>query len=333
MERKIKTIGIVGGGAWGTALAAVAVRAGRQALVWAREPEVVDAINRAHENTMFLPGVALPEAVRASGDLAELAAADALLLVTPAQALRSVALELARFVRRAVPVAICAKGIERGTNKFLSEVLSESMQTALPLVLSGPSFAADVARGLPTAVTLAGRSHEAAREVAEALMTPSFRPYLSDDVIGAEIGGAVKNVLAIACGIAEGRRLGDSARAALIARAFAELTRFGRAFGARSETLTGLSGLGDLILTCSSRQSRNFTLGIALGEGKSAAEVLGARTSVSEGAYTAAAVVAIAEARGIEMPIAAAVNRILEGSAVETEIAQLLARPIKAETS
>ncbi len=325
-------IGVVGGGAWGTALATVAARGGAEVTLWAREPEVVDAVNRDHENAMFLPGIALDPAISATGDIAEAASCPAILLVSPAQALRTVAAGLSGALEPGTPVVICAKGIEQGTSMLMSEVLAEVLPEAEPMVLSGPSFADDVARGLPTAVTLAAGSVERARPMAEALAGQTFRPYLSDDLVGTQIGGAVKNVLAIACGIVDGRRLGTSARAALTTRAFAELSRFGRALGARTETLTGLAVLGDLILTCSSPQSRNMSLGMALGEGRTAEEVLAGRRSVSEGVYTAAVVVEMARQRGIEMPIAEAVHQILSanrdiGEAIET----LIQRPLRSE--
>lgn len=326
-------IGIIGGGAWGTALAAIARRAGLSPLLWAREPEVVEAINTGHENTLFLPGIPLDAGIRATGEIGEAAARPAVLLVAPAQAVRAVAADMAPHLRTGTPVVICAKGMERGTHRLMSEVLAEALPEAEPMVLSGPSFAAEVARGLPTAVTLAGRSHQAARPIAEALAGPAFRPYLSDDVTGAQIGGAVKNVLAIACGIVEGRKLGESARAALTTRAFAELVRFGLALGARQETLAGLSGLGDLILTCSSPQSRNMSLGVALGQGRTIDEVLGSRRSVSEGVYTAGVVSAIAAERGIDVPVSEAVHLIVEGGmTVDAAIEEMLNRPLKAES-
>lgn len=324
--------GIVGGGAWGTALATVALRAGLEPLIWAREPEVVEAINTRHENTMFLPGLPLDPAIRATGELAAMAERDVVLMVTPAQALRAVAGELAASLPPGTPVVICSKGIERGSGKLMSEVLAEVLPQATGMILSGPSFAREVAGGLPTAVTLACGDIAAAATVAAALSSPTFRPYTSDDVLGAEIGGAVKNVLAIACGIVEGRGLGESARAALTTRGFAELVRFGTARGARPETLHGLSGLGDLVLTCTSSQSRNMSLGIAIGKGRSAAEVLEARTSVSEGAYTAAVVVDLAGRLGVEMPICAAVRDILDGRLdVDAAVDALLRRPLKRE--
>lgn len=333
MAKAIETVGVVGAGAWGTALATVISRAGRRAIVWAREPEVADSINQHHENRLFLPDIPLDPAISATNDYADLASADALLLVCPAQATRAVASALSPHVTSGTPVVICAKGIEQNTGALLSEVLGAALSQAQVSVLSGPSFAADVAHGLPTAVTLASTSTEAARQLADALAIPSFRPYLSDDIVGAQVGGALKNVLAIACGIVEGKGFGASARAALTARAFAELQRFGVAQGARPETLGGLSGLGDLILTCNSAQSRNMSLGLALGQGQTMEEVLQARTSVSEGVHTSSVVVEMAEKLGIDLPISTAVHNIVSGAAgVDDTIENLLNRPIRTET-
>lgn len=331
-DQEVSRIGIVGAGAWGTALATVAARAGLDVRVWAFEPEVAEAINDTHENPVFLKGVPLDEGIVASSDFGDLIDRDAILLVTPAQALRDVATDLVERVGSHIPLIICSKGIERGSGLLMTQVLAEVAPYAKALVLSGPSFAADVARGKPTAVTLAGSDTDAARPIAEALSGNTFRPYLSGDVVGAQVGGAVKNVLAIACGIVDGRELGASARAALTARGFAELVRFGSALGAEPETLNGLSGLGDLILTCNSAQSRNMSLGMALGAGQSTGEVLNARNSVSEGAYTARIVIEMAEELGIDMPICAAVNDIVEETiSVDDAIDRLLARPIKIE--
>ncbi len=329
----IKRVGIVGGGAWGTALATAIARADGEALIWARELEVVASINEARVNAMFLPDVGLPSAITATEDLADMAKVDAVLMVTPAQALRQVATALASDLKSGCPVALCSKGIEAGTNLLMSQVLDEVLPQADAMVLSGPSFAADVARGLPTAVTLAGPNADTVASLAEALKSTSFRPYLSDDAVGAQIGGAVKNVLAIACGIVDGRKLGASAKAALITRGFAEMIRFGTAHGAQQLTMNGLSGLGDLVLTCSSPQSRNMSLGMAIGEGRTLDEILGERRSVSEGVYSASVVTRMAADKGIEMPIVAAVDRILNhGAEVDTTIAGLLSRPIKTET-
>lgn len=332
-------IGVIGGGAWGTALAQVAARAGREltparkVTLWAREAEVVEAINTRHENALFLPGIALDESVRATSSIDEAAGADALLMVTPAQHMRSVCAGLKPLLRTGTPVLLCAKGVEQGTLKLLTEVLAEALPQALPAVLSGPSFAAEVARGLPTAITLACADEEVGKALVHAIGLPTFRPYYASDLIGAEIGGAVKNVLAIACGIVEGKGFGASARAALTTRGFAEMTRLGLALGARPETLAGLSGLGDLILTCNSPQSRNMSLGMALGQGKTLEEILGSRHSVSEGVFSATAVVELAAKHGIEMPISEAVAGIVTGRLnVDEAILSLLTRPFKSES-
>jgi len=330
--RAIKTIGIIGAGAWGTALATVAARSGGQVRLWARNRELAARINTKHENETYLPGIVLDKAISASSDLAEFAEPDALLLVTPAQALRGIAAELAGHISRPVPVAICSKGLERGTNKLLSDVLMQVLPQAIPAVLSGPGFAEDVARGLPTAVTLAACDNTIAQALSHALGSPAFRPYASTDLIGAQLGGAVKNVLAIACGIVAGRALGQSARSALTCRGFAELTRFALAHGAKIETLGGLSGLGDLILTCSSQHSRNMSLGYALGEGGCLEEILQARKTVTEGVHTAGVVCKMAAQKGIEMPICEAVRDICAGIlSVDEAIENLMTRPFKQE--
>lgn len=333
MSLTYEKIAVVGAGAWGTALAQVAATAGREVTLWAREADLVQSVNTAHENHIFLPGVALDKSIRATGDIEDMAAADALLMVTPAQHMRRVLEELAPHVGQGKPVVLCAKGVEQSTNYLLTEVLAEAMPLARPAVLSGPSFAAEVARGLPTAVTLACEDEAVAEALTHAIGITTFRPYYSSDLIGAELGGAVKNVLAIACGIVEGKKFGDSARAALTTRGFAELTRLGLAMGARAETLMGLSGLGDLILTCNSVKSRNMSLGLALGQGRPLDEIMGARNSVSEGVHSATAVVALAAKYGIEMPIAEAVAAIVTGAAkVDEAIASLLSRPFRSET-
>jgi glycerol-3-phosphate dehydrogenase (NAD(P)+) len=327
-------IAVVGGGAWGTALALVAARAGNDVTLWAREAEVVQAINTRRENPLFLPGVTLDDGIEATTDFAELGAAKAVLLVVPTQPLRSVVSQLADALAAKVPLIICAKGIEQKTLELPTEIVAEAAPGHPLAVLSGPSFAIDVARGLPTAVTLAAEDEALATELARLIALPTFRPYHGGDPRGAEIGGAVKNVLAIACGIAEGRKLGQSAKAALITRGFAEMARMGTALGAKFETMTGLSGLGDLILTCSSPQSRNMSLGIALGEGRKLADVLAERRAVTEGVGTAPALVELAAKTGIEMPIAAAVNEIIrERMSVDEAIEALLARPMRSEAA
>jgi glycerol-3-phosphate dehydrogenase (NAD(P)+) len=318
-------IAVIGAGAWGTALANIAARAGRTVTLWARDPATIAAIAATREGPR-LPGVRLDDRVAATGAIADIPHADAVLLVVPAQALRVAATALAPHLGKSTPVVACAKGIERGTRKFMTEVIAAALPNATPAILSGPSFASDVARGLPTAVTLACADDAVAAALSRALGSPAFRPYHTTDVRGVEIGGAAKNVLAIAAGIVQGRKLGASATAALVTRGFAELARFGRACGARTETLTGLSGLGDLVLTCASPQSRNFSLGIALGEGRAAPDKL------AEGAFTAAVLVEIANERHVEMPISAAVAAVLDGRlTVDGAIESLLTRPFRAE--
>lgn len=320
-------IGVIGGGAWGTALAQVVAANGEPVVLWAREHAVVTAINLAHENTVFLPGVALSPSIRATESLDDLAACDALLVVTPAQHLRASLAALPRVHR---PLVLCAKGIEAGTMALMSDIAAELHPDSPIAVLSGPTFAAEVARGLPTAVTLACADEAAARALSQRLARPTFRPYASDDVVGAEIGGAVKNVLAIACGVVAGRALGENARAAVIARGFAEMVRYGMARGGRAETLSGLSGLGDLVLTCSSSASRNFSLGVGLGEGKDAASLLGGQT-VAEGAFTAPVLQASARSLEVAMPVVDAVCALLAGEPVDAVVKALLARPLRDE--
>lgn len=325
-------IGVIGGGAWGTALAQTACVAGNSVRIWAREAEVVANINANRRNELFLPGVALDQSLAATADLSEIAGLDTILLVAPAQHIRTIARQLAPSMRPGTVVVICAKGLEQSTGKLLGQVLAEELPQATPAVLSGPSFAADVARGLPTAVTLAIADPDHGRTLAQRLSGRHFRIYWSDDLIGTQLGGAVKNVLAIAAGIVDGRALGASAHAALVTRGFSELRRFSEALDARTDTLMGLSGLGDLLLTCGSAQSRNMSLGRAVGQGQPLADVLGSRRSVAEGVYTAAAVVRRANELGIEMPIAGAVHAIVEGKlTVDAAIDALLSRPLKAE--
>ena len=321
-------IAVIGGGAWGTALAQVAAKAGRDVLLWAMEADVVDAINEAHENPIFLPGIPLDPAIRATSHIGDIEECDAWLVVTPAQHMRPV---LERAPRCDVPRVLCSKGIEEHRRELLHQVAAEACPGAPVAVLSGPTFAHEVARGLPTAVTLAAQDKAIAEPLRDSLVQPTFRIYLSDDVAGAEIGGAVKNVLAIACGVVEGRGLGQNARAALIARGFAEMTRFGVAMGARPETLAGLSGLGDLVLTCSSTSSRNYSLGKGIGEGRSASELMTDRRTVAEGAFTAPVLADLARERGIDMPIVQSVARLLQGATVESVLEELLSRPPRAE--
>lgn len=321
-------VGVIGGGAWGTALAQVASRGGRPVTLWAREADVVESVNASHENRQFLAGVALSESIRATGDLADLADHDALLVVAPAQHVRAV---LAATPIGSTPLVLCAKGIEARTRLLVGEVAHQVAPAAPIAVLSGPTFAHEVAAGKPTAVTLACEDEELRTRLAERLAGPAFRVYGSADVIGAEIGGAVKNVLAIACGVVEGAGLGLNARAALIARGFAEMTRFGLARGGQAETLTGLSGLGDLVLTCNSTNSRNFSLGVGLGQGRSAAELLADRKTVAEGAFTAPVLREAAAEAGVDMPVTQAVNALLDGADVGVVVEALLSRPLREE--
>ena len=322
-------IGIIGAGAWGTALATVAHRAGRDVRIWAREADVVTAINTVHENTPFLPGVPLAPEIRATVDLGEAAEADALVLVTPAQFLRATCEALVPHLDLSVPLVICAKGVEIASGALMNEVVEQALPERLFAVLSGPTFATEVAREQPTAVTLACADPKIGNSLAQAVSTPGFRIYQSVDVIGAEIGGAVKNVLAIACGIVEGRGLGDNARAAIITRGLAEMARLSIAKGGRPETLMGLSGIGDLTLTCNAMQSRNFSLGVALGQCRTLSDILAERNSVAEGVDTAAAVTALAGQLQVDMPICLAVNAIVNHNAdTDATIAGLLARPV-----
>ncbi len=329
----MKRLAILGGGAWGTALAAAACRAGAQPVLWARDAALVAALNERHENPVFLPGIALDPAIVATADLtAATAGAEAVLLAIPAQFLRGVLARLAAVIPARTPLLLCAKGIEVASLATMSEIASDLLPQAPLAVLSGPSFAAEVARGLPTAVTIASRDPALARAFAMALGSTRFRPYLSDDPIGAEIGGAVKNVVAIACGIVVGCGLGDNARAALITRGLAEMVRLGLRKGGRAETFRGLSGLGDLVLTCTAAQSRNHALGLALGRGHTLAEALAGRRSVVEGVATAAAAVALARRLEVEMPICEAVDAVLhKGVAIAALIERLLRRPYRSE--
>jgi glycerol-3-phosphate dehydrogenase (NAD(P)+) len=302
---------------------------GREVLLWAREPELADEINARHTNSLFLPAVELAPSIRAASNLADTAGCDILLLVTPAQHLAATLAQMPAFPRDLV---LCAKGIEADTGRTMHEVAGEAAPGSEIAVLSGPTFAHEVAAGMPTAVTLAcGGGQPQWHRLAPAIARPTFRPYFSEDVIGAEVGGAVKNVLAIACGVVDGLRLGQNARAALIARGYAEMQRFGAALGAQRETLAGLCGLGDLVLTCSSTASRNFSLGKALGHGEDPRVLMSDRRTVAEGAHTAPVLVELAGRHGIEMPIVAAVHRLLEGAPAKAIAAELLTRPLSAE--
>jgi glycerol-3-phosphate dehydrogenase (NAD(P)+) len=321
-----QSVAVIGAGAWGTALAMVAARAGRNVTLWARNAEHAARIASTRDNPR-LPSVRIAPEIVVTSELALAARADVLLIATPAQHLRGAVNMLASHITKPVPIVACAKGIEHGTHKFMTDVIAEAAPHARPAILSGPSFADDVARGLPTAVTLAARDEALASSLVQALGSPTFRPYHSTDVRGVEIGGAAKNVLAIAVGIAVGRKLGASAQAALTTRGFAELTRLGRALGARSETLTGLSGLGDLILTCASPQSRNFALGLALGRGDQPPA-----GKLAEGEFTAPVLIELAASKNIELPVSEAVASILSGkSTIDAAISALMTRPFKSE--
>ena len=332
-SRSAPSVAVVGAGAWGTALAAVIAGKGREVLLWAREAEVVEGVNAARENALFLPGVSLPPSLRATAELDEAAGADVVFLASPAQHLREMAEALVSCAREAPVLVVCAKGIEEKSLLLMSEVLAEVFPAAgASVVLSGPTLAGEVARGLPTALAVACEEEARAAAVMELIHTAALRPYLSADALGAQLGGALKNVYAIACGIVVGRELGENAHAALLARGFAEMTACGMALGARRETLMGLSGLGDLVLTCNARSSRNMSLGMALGRGESLADILARRRSVSEGVFTARAACALGRKWGVEMPIAEAVAAILfEGESVEAGMERLLARPLRRE--
>jgi len=324
------TIGVIGAGAWGTALAILAARTGRRTVLWTRDPDAAGRMDAARRNEARLPGIAFPPSLAVTADAAAIAEADLVLLAVPAQTLRSTLQHFTEPLQ--VPVVICAKGLDRESGRLLGDVLADIAPRARPYALSGPSFAADVARGLPTAVTLGGRDRGETAAIAAALAHPAFRIYASDDLRGVQIGGALKNVMAIACGISDGRGLGESARAALTTRAFAEMIRLGQAFGAEASTLAGLSGLGDLILTCASGQSRNYGLGRALGSGQPLAAAIAGQSGISEGLYTASVAVALARRHGIEAPLCEAVDAVLSGaSSPDEEIARLLSRPLRSE--
>ncbi len=333
MNKPLQRVAVIGAGAWGTALAIAAHRAGREALIWARDAALAARLNAQHENPDYLPGVPLDPAIRATTEGAEVATADAVLLAVPAQHLRAIAGCFAAVLPRDRPLVICAKGIERGSGALMSEVLAEVLPQHPVAVLSGPTFAGEVARGLPAAVTLATTDAALGTALVTALGSRTFRPYLSDDPVGAQIGGAVKNVIAVACGIVAGRKLGANAGAALITRGLAEIARLGRALGGRRKTLMGLSGLGDLTLTCTNIQSRNFALGQALGAGQTLDQALAGRRTVAEGLHSAAAVVGLAAQHRVEVPISAGIAAILEqGASIDDTIAALLTRPFAVET-
>ncbi|MDH5771606.1 MAG: NAD(P)-dependent glycerol-3-phosphate dehydrogenase [Rhodospirillaceae bacterium] len=329
----MQKIGVIGAGAWGTALAIAARRAGRDVTIWAHEPEVVSAINDKHENTIFLSGIKLDPGIKATSDMADALNADAVLMVAPAQHVRGVC-ELAKpHWKKTTPIVLCSKGVEKNTLNLMSEVAGQVLGKDVPVaVLSGPTFAKEVANNLPTAVTLACSDETLGQKLIDAMASKTFRPYYSPDVIGAELGGAIKNVLAIACGIVEGKKMGDNARAALITRGLAEIARLGLVLGADPLTLMGLSGLGDLTLTCNAMQSRNFSLGYELGQGKSLDAILSERNSVAEGVPSATSVVELAEKNQVDMPICQAVYAVLNVEAdLDSIILGLLSRPLNVE--
>ena len=330
----MKTVGVIGAGAWGTALAQVLASNGRNVTIWAREPDVVKAIHEGKENPAFLPGILLSKNLKATESLSEVAKNDILLIVTPAQHVRATLRNLKPYLKEKQPVLICAKGIELESGLLLSQVAQEETPEVTIAILSGPTFADEVARGLPAAVTIAVADKEIGRQLQETLGVTRFRPYVTDDVIGAQLGGAIKNVVAIACGIVHGRKMGDSARAALLTRGVAEIARLGVAMGAQKETLLGMCGIGDLMLTCSSMKSRNYSLGSALGEGKTLEEILSTRKAVTEGVHTAKATLALAKKNAVDMPITEAVNKCLnEGVSIDEAIEEMLNRPFKYEMS
>ena len=328
-DRPKHPVAVIGAGAWGTALAQMAASDGRDVLIWAREPDVVEAINTQHCNTAFLPSALLAKTIRATGNLSDLAGIETVLVVTPAQHLGATLQQLSTAPQDLI---LCSKGIEASTGRLMNDVAKETALTSEIAVLAGPTFAHEVAAGLPSAVTLACGGGEAQwRRISPALARPSFRPYYSDDLTGAEIGGSVKNVLAIASGVVDGLQLGQNARAALIARGYAEMQRFGEALGAQRDTLNGLCGLGDLVLTCSSESSRNFSLGKALGQGQSVEDLMANRSTVAEGAHTAPILAKLAAQHDVSMPICEAVSLLLGGAPARDIVVQLLSRPLRAE--
>jgi len=329
MAKSFNHFGVIGAGAWGTALATVLVRAGRRVSLWAHQPQIATIINQQHENTVYLKGIALDHDLEAISDLKTMAGCDALIVATPAQHLREIVSALPESCL--VPLIIAAKGIERNSAALMTQVAAEARPHNPLAIISGPSFAIEVARGLPTALTFAMRDPALGAALIKAMATPAFRLYETDDIVGVELGGAIKNVLAVACGIVSGRNLGDNARASLITRGIAEMMRLGTVLGGRSETLMGLSGVGDLVLTCSSLQSRNMSLGIALGQGQKLADILASRAQVTEGVTTASAAYQMAQKNNVDMPIVAAVDNVLNGANIDKVISELLARPLKHE--
>lgn len=326
-------IGVIGAGAWGTALSQALANTGRDVVIWAREDEVVDSINNDNENKLYLSGINLNETLKATGDLAEVCERDVLILMTPAQHLRTTLETIKDHLRDDQPIIIGSKGIEKNTGYLLSEVADEVIPGKKVGVLTGPTFASEIGRGLPCAVTIAIKDKDAGEMVIDALGSRTLRTYLTDDLVGAQIGGAVKNVIAIASGVIEGRKMGESARCALITRGLTEISRLAKAMGAKKETLMGMCGVGDLMLTASSMQSRNFSLGVALGEGKTLEEILGDRIAVTEGVHTAKALQVMAKNNAVDMPISKAVYEFLhEGISIEDVMKKVLDRPLRRES-
>lgn len=325
-------IGVIGAGAWGTALAQVYAVAGNDVTLAAREQDIVDHINSNHENQKYLPGVTLANNLRATTDMTAVAASDIVLVVTPAQYVRATLTAIAPHIQGKKPLVICAKGIEMNTGKMMSEVAAEEMPDAELAILTGPNFAGEIARGLPSASTVAAHNQESADKICALLNSRNLRPYASNDIIGAEIGGAVKNVIAIASGMVHGMGLGESARAALVTRGLAEIARLAERLGGKRETLMGMCGMGDMMLTCSSMQSRNFSLGALMGQGQSLESILAARNGVTEGVHTARAVMVMAKAHDVDMPISNMVDQCLNnGLSLREGVRQIMERPLKAE--
>ncbi len=328
----MQKIGVIGAGAWGTALTQSLANAGRDVILWAREPDVVTAINEQHENTVYLPGIPLNPDIQATDSLSRTADCDAILLVTPTQYIRHTLESLKGDIAEGKPLVMCSKGIELNTGHLISQVAEEEVPNATIAILSGPTFASEIARGLPSAVTIAAKDKDVAQEIREGLASRNLRPYITDDMIGAQLGGAVKNVVAIACGVIAGRGLGESARAALLTRGLAEMARLASAMGAKRETLMGMCGAGDLMLTCSSMQSRNYSLGVRLGEGQTLEEIMGRRKAVTEGVHTAKALTVMAKKHAVDMPISEAVYKYVgEGLSIDDAIEEMMDRPLRPE--
>lgn len=330
MTTSNSTIGVIGGGAWGTALAQVLAAGGRDVLLWARESDVVASINVKHENPTFLSGIKLDKTLKATDDIHEVAKRDIVLLVTPAQHMRTTLQTIKEDLQNGNTLVLCSKGIELDTGKLLTTLVDEEVPGTPVAVLTGPTFAREIAAGMPGAVTVGVKDEDLGKELQQALGVKGFRPYISEDIIGVQLGGAIKNVIAIACGVVHGRNMGDSARAALLTRGVAEIARLGVAMGAEKETLLGMCGIGDLMLTASSMQSRNFSLGAALGEGKTLEEILGSRNAVTEGVHTAKSTLALAKRHAVDMPITEAVDECLSGEkTIDEAIEDMLNRPFK----